>query len=266
MEGETEASISSQLKLFHERVLPTLDNNIKDGNSLIDIDFYGSEIDFGEEKKIKPFNWKKAFPEVFNLKKLSANQELRYHLQKVKKLQEETEDLINKFKVEEPSVEYGKVGGFDIVIGNPPYGASFSKAELDYYKNRYNTAVWRCESYLLFIEQALQLLKPDGAIGLIIPDTLLNLGFTQPTRELLLRNSKIEEIISLPSNVFAGATVDTIILLAEKKDYNSRFHISNVSVKAFGKKQLISEIKDPSKQFFVNTKEWFEQNKHKRMV
>ncbi|HRD58632.1 MAG TPA: N-6 DNA methylase [Ferruginibacter sp.] len=260
MEGETEASISSQLKLFHERVLPTLDNNIKDGNSLIDIDFYGSEIDFGEEKKIKPFNWKKAFPEVFNLKKLSANQELRYHLQKVKKLQEETEDLINKFKVEEPSVEYGKVGGFDIVIGNPPYGASFSKAELDYYKNRYNTAVWRCESYLLFIEQALQLLKPDGAIGLIIPDTLLNLGFTQPTRELLLRNSKIEEIISLPSNVFAGATVDTIILLAEKKDYNSRFHISNVSVKAFGKKQLISEIKDPSKQFFVNTKEWFEQN------
>ena len=65
MEGETEASISSQLKLFHERVLPTLDNNIKDGNSLIDIDFYSSEIDFGEEKKIKPFSWKKAFAEVF---------------------------------------------------------------------------------------------------------------------------------------------------------------------------------------------------------
>src|SRR5690606_30157194 len=90
MEGETEASISSQLKLFHERVLPTLDNNIKDGNSLIDIDFYSSEIDFGEEKKIKPFNWKKAFPEVF------------------------------------------KQGGFDCVIGNPPYGCMIPPAQQHY--------------------------------------------------------------------------------------------------------------------------------------
>jgi len=65
MEGETEASIATQMKLFHERVLPTLDNNIKDGNSLIDTDYYSSELDFGEEKKIKPFNWQRAFPEIF---------------------------------------------------------------------------------------------------------------------------------------------------------------------------------------------------------
>ena len=79
MEGETVASIASQLRLFNERVLPTLDNNIKDGNSLVDTDFYRGVLDFGEEKKVKPFSWQKAFPEVF------------------------------------------KQGGFDIVIGNPPY-------------------------------------------------------------------------------------------------------------------------------------------------
>ena len=45
MEGETEASIASQLKLFNERVLPTLDNNIKDGNSLVDIDFKMSGLE-----------------------------------------------------------------------------------------------------------------------------------------------------------------------------------------------------------------------------
>lgn len=65
MEGETSASIAHQLSIFSDRVLPTLDNNIKDGNSLIDIDFYSSELDFGFEKKIKPFNWGNAFPEVF---------------------------------------------------------------------------------------------------------------------------------------------------------------------------------------------------------
>ncbi|MBK7667726.1 MAG: hypothetical protein IPJ32_10525 [Sphingobacteriaceae bacterium] len=65
MEGETEASIKQQITMFHERVLPDLDNNIKDGNSLIDTDFYDTQIDFGYERKIKPFSWKKGFPEVF---------------------------------------------------------------------------------------------------------------------------------------------------------------------------------------------------------
>jgi hypothetical protein len=51
MEGETAASIASQMKLFHERVLPTLDNNIKDGNSLIDTDYYNIEIDLGFDKR-----------------------------------------------------------------------------------------------------------------------------------------------------------------------------------------------------------------------
>ncbi|MGB3016773.1 MAG: DNA methyltransferase, partial [Ignavibacteria bacterium] len=80
LEGETSASIEHQLSMFNERVLPTLDDNIKVGNSLIDTDFYSNQLDFGEEKKIKPFNWQKAFPAVF------------------------------------------AQGGFDAVIGNPPYG------------------------------------------------------------------------------------------------------------------------------------------------
>ncbi|HLP36684.1 Eco57I restriction-modification methylase domain-containing protein [Lacibacter sp.] len=217
MEGETEASIATQLRLFHERILPTLDDNIKCGNSLIDVDFYNTEFDFGEERKVKPFSWKKAFPDVF------------------------------------------KQGGFDCVIGNPPYGALFSGSELSYFKNIYSTAVWRGESYLLFIEKGLELLKPQRALGFIIPDTLLNLEFTQPARQLLLQNSKIQQLIGLPSNVFVGATVDTIILLTDKQEYTSEFHQSNVIIKTFGKKQLITEINNPSKEFVVNTKDWFKE-------
>ena len=65
MEGETQASINHQLGLLRERVLPSLENNIKSGNSLIDTDIYDQELDFGEERKIKPFSWKNAFPQVF---------------------------------------------------------------------------------------------------------------------------------------------------------------------------------------------------------
>ena len=65
LEGETDASINHQLMLFNERVLPSLDDNIKNGNSLIGTDYYDTQIDFGEEKRIRPFNWQKAFPEVF---------------------------------------------------------------------------------------------------------------------------------------------------------------------------------------------------------
>src|ERR1035437_10136226 len=64
MEGETGSSINAQMR-FGERVLPTLDDNIKSGNSLIDVDFYDTEFDFGEEKKIKPFSWQQGFPKVF---------------------------------------------------------------------------------------------------------------------------------------------------------------------------------------------------------
>jgi len=59
-------TIEAQSKLFHDRILPTLDNNIKSGNSLIDLDHYDSQLDFGEERKIKPFSWQEAFPEVFD--------------------------------------------------------------------------------------------------------------------------------------------------------------------------------------------------------
>lgn len=65
LEGETQASIKAQFSLFNERVLPTLDSNIKCGNSLVDTDFFEIESDRAVLKKVKPFNWESNFPEVF---------------------------------------------------------------------------------------------------------------------------------------------------------------------------------------------------------
>lgn len=65
IEGDTKTTLATQSLLFNERILPTLDNNIKSGNSLISTNYYDSEFDFGEDKKIKPFNWKNVFSEIF---------------------------------------------------------------------------------------------------------------------------------------------------------------------------------------------------------
>jgi hypothetical protein len=259
LEGETEASIQQQFSLWNERVLPTLDNNIKSGNSLIDTDFYGAELDFGLEKKIKPFNWQNAFPEVFNIKQSATNLDFKRQFQKVKKLEEDTDDLVKKYKIDEPIKSYEFLGGFDAIIGNPPYGALFSENELIYFRNRYQTSVWRGESYLMFLEQGIKLLNRNGYLGFIIPDTLTNLGFTKPAREFLLRNSRLKEIVRLPSNVFIQASVDTIVLITEKDKYTDKFHPSNVWIRSFGKKQIIKSIANPQKEFYAKTIDWFKQ-------
>ena len=227
LEGESEQTIVKQLKMFHERALPDLGNNIKCGNSLIGTDFYNINVETGfkpvstvddeERRKVNPFDWEKEFPEIM------------------------------------------KNGGFDAVIGNPPYGAELPESAADYLKNNFQTFVWRGESYLVFVEQALRLIKRNGLFGYIIPDTYLNLGFTQSLRTFLLQNSKLREIVSLPSNVFTGTTVDTTLLFVEKMAKTTTCHESQVLVKIFNKKSSIRAVTQPNREFSISTKVWFEQ-------
>jgi type I restriction-modification system DNA methylase subunit len=173
MEGETEASIAQQFSMFHERVLPDLDNNIKDGNSLIDTDFYDNQIDYGFERKVKPFNWKKTFPQVF------------------------------------------KQGGFDAVIGNPPYVLLtedlFDPKVISYF-NRYSVSQYKVDLYHLFIERATNILGKNGSLGYIIPSTWLTQQFTDRLRRFVLDRTSIEEIFQLEYKVFDQADVFTCII------------------------------------------------------
>jgi adenine-specific DNA-methyltransferase len=179
LEGETEASINQQFKLFNERVLPTLDDNIKDGNSLIDIDLYSSDIDFGFEKKINPFSWKNAFPTIF------------------------------------------KKGGFDIVIGNPPY---FSLSILDqiqttYFKSRYKVFEKSSDIYCLFFEKALEILRSNGLISFITSNQWLQTNYGKTLRKFLLVYCNPELLINFGGlKIFQDATVDTSILVLSKSE------------------------------------------------
>lgn len=195
LEGETGASIDNQLMLLHDRILPTLDHNIRSGNSLIDTDFYDSEIDFGEEKKIKPFSWQRAFPEVF------------------------------------------KNGGFDAVIGNPPYGAEFIDIEKEYLLKVFKNQNYQLDSYLIFLEQSIRkLLKINGLFGMIIPNPWLTNLLQKKLRKYIVENSTINEIVHFKSPVFPKVTVDTEIVILEKSE--SQNHIVKVTYVDKGKKLL----------------------------
>ncbi len=220
MEGETQASIANQASLFNERVLPTLDNNIKSGNSLIDTDFYANQLDFGEEKKIKPFNWQKAFPDVFN-RDVEIDYTLTYkkQYQKIRKNEDDTNELINNI-VSEPAIEYNKKqnGGFDIVIGNPPYVRVSDNTMIAYFNNTYHHQDYQQDLYLLFLEKYRTLLITQGKLGIIIPNTWLQSIKFKNIRRYLINNYHWDKILHCKDKVF-NAVVDTHVLVFEKNNF-----------------------------------------------
>jgi type I restriction-modification system DNA methylase subunit len=231
MEGETAASIQHQMSMFHERVLPDLDNNVKDGNSLIDTDFY-DEFDLGFEKKVKPFNWKHSFPEVFKPRKKieTTNQKDRLKKALIKSVEAEKEldDAMKGFidTVEEPLMSYGKNEGFDIVIGNPPYGALLLPDEDLYLRQKYSVANYHLDTYNLFTERALQIANSNSKIGFIIPSAWTASVYDDKYRRFLSKEVCIDEIVIAPKQTFTDATVETCIILFSTGNPSYSFSIN----------------------------------------
>tara|TARA_R110000868_G_scaffold363678_1_gene626006 strand:+ start:395 stop:3490 length:3096 start_codon:yes stop_codon:yes gene_type:complete len=126
----------------------------------------------------KAFNWKEQFPEVF------------------------------------------AKGGFDVIIGNPPYvfaRDNFRHEEKDFFVSKYVSAKYQINTYLLFIEKSVHLIKNSGIYGLIIPNSWLMMYSGEGLRKFLLETNKINQIINLAGFSFETANVETVILLAEKE-------------------------------------------------
>ena len=68
LEGESEQTLATQLRFYHERALPDLGRNIKCGNSLVGPDFYEQQemsfLDEEERYRINVFDWKAEFPDI----------------------------------------------------------------------------------------------------------------------------------------------------------------------------------------------------------
>jgi len=137
-----------------------------------------SLIDDPEVAGDKVFNWQEAFPQVF------------------------------------------AKGGFDVIIGNPPYvfaRDNFKQEEKDFYVREYASAKYQINTYLLFIEKSIKILKNKGVYGLIIPNAWLMVYSGEGLRKYLLESSNLYQIINLEGYSFESANVETVILLAENQ-------------------------------------------------
>ncbi|MDR3292430.1 MAG: N-6 DNA methylase, partial [Methanobrevibacter sp.] len=193
LEDENKDALQAQKKLFNERILPFLGDNIKCGNSLIATDIITKqkgtkfEVTPNEIPKINPFNWEDEFKDV----------------------------MTN--------------GGFDCVVGNPPYFNldTFGKKskDVEYLKNNYEVYMDKTDILFYFIEKSTKLSK--NLVGFIISNAFLFADKGKNLRNIIIEKNPISKIVNFEKfRVFDKANITTSIAIFDKtkttKDNNSK--------------------------------------------
>ena len=111
----------------------------------------------------------------------------------------------------DPEWMFNVTDGFDVVIGNPPYGAKLSDEEKKTYREAYPLVGFKIDTYVLFILAAGKFLGPKSICSYIIPNTFLDNSFDADTRKWIL-NQHLVELNDLTDKVFEGACVHSMIL------------------------------------------------------
>ena len=164
IEDESEAGLSEYVRMQKQPALPALGDTIRCGNSLISAD-----------------EWQTVFESMSGA----------------------VRDKVNPFTwADEFPAEMAR-GGFDVIVGNPPYiriqnMVAYSPEEIAYYRHAgspYTTARQdNFDKYALFIERSLALVRPDGRVGVIVPHKFMSIQSGRSLRKLLVESSVLEEI------------------------------------------------------------------------
>jgi hypothetical protein len=201
LEGESEQTIQPFLRLFQQRALPDLGDNIKCGNSLIGPDFYSQKelplLSDDDRLRINVFDWDAEFPEIM------------------------------------------KSGGFDAVIGNPPYGATIIASEAQYLRMVFGDESQSRDTYELFLLQASKLLNSSGRLAMIVPASYLTGDKYQMSRRFLLSFLSPLVAYAMPFDVFKDAYIDTAIVVLAHSSVSK-----NCLINYFPKKERLCSIPD----------------------
>ena len=131
----------------------------------------------------------------------------------------------NAFVWEEEFKEVFENGGFDVVIGNPPYGATLNKEEKDYFYSKFETVEYQLDTYTLFMEKAHKILKTNAKLAFIVPSTWLTMFYFKTLRKYLIENSYFENLLLFRYQVFEDVTAETSILtLTKNKEINEKIN------------------------------------------
>jgi adenine-specific DNA-methyltransferase len=182
LDGETEASINEQLSLYRERVLPTLDDNVKCGNSLVSND--GTLFNLNVTK---PFDWKINFPEVFAR------------------------------------------GGFDVVIGNPPYVKEYtSRTTFEAVKQSHLAKYYqgKMDLWYFFVCWGIDILKEKGLLSFIAPNNWITNAGASTLCNKVLTETEIQDYFDFNDyKVFENASIQTMIFNLQKKTPRRQYNL-----------------------------------------
>jgi type I restriction-modification system DNA methylase subunit len=136
----------------------------------------------------------------------------------------EDEKNINPMDFEDAFPKIFQGGGFDAIVGNPPYVdvKSLSETYVRYVFSTYAASNNRINLFAAFIERALALCKQTGfRFSMIVPGAILTQDSYQGLRKKILRNCQVETIVRLPNESFGAAAgdvkVDTVILVLTQR-------------------------------------------------
>jgi type I restriction-modification system DNA methylase subunit len=182
------------------------------------------------------------------------------------------------FNWEEKFSDVMKEGGFDVVIGNPPYvqlsmDSGTDQKMKDYLVSTYGSSMGRLNTFGFFIARSIQLAKDGGLIGLIIPNTLLTQEYYGQLRKTILETCQIRAIITFDELPFKDAVVENIIIIlkktSEKKALNSNeikiltarsdlvfFEKRKIKQTTFGQSNIFSINVDEGLQHFKDKMRW----------
>jgi len=109
---------------------------------------------------------------------------------------------------------------FDIIVGNPPYikNRDISDDDNQRYREQYESAIGKYDTYLLFFERATELLDVDGTLGFVTPDRFHHTDYGQKIREILLNRTYFESIIKLEDDPFPVVNAYPSITILRRQD------------------------------------------------
>jgi hypothetical protein len=214
LEGESEETLGRQLALWRERALPDLGNNIKCGNSLIGPDYFAAQL-------------------------MPDEDEMR---------------RVNPFDWQAEFPEAMAAGGFDAVIGNPPYVQvlhSERRSELEYFSSHYvSTSAFKKNLFPVFIEQSLGLIRSKGGrLAMIIPDRFFFTPSYIPCRRKILESATLESVLEILAGAFDKAIVGNAVFVAstpKADNYEVNIeHWSDHQVTLINKLSIKTILSDP---------------------